>query len=75
MKVTTCDYCGKFSWTSGVLDSNYYQSKDIWLMKCEECGCDYCDVCIIGGPYQDDFEMLEECCIADHKRRRNQNDN
>jgi hypothetical protein len=70
MKVIICDYCGKFPWTSKVLDSNYYQSEDIFLTKCGECGSDYCDVCINGGPYRDDFEMIEECCIIDYKKRK-----
>ena len=65
-EVTVCDYCGKYPWTSGVLDATYYQSEDITLIQCKECGQDVCDICLKDGAWA----SLESCCIETGKKNR-----
>ena len=66
-EITVCDYCGKYPWTTGALDSNYYQSEDITLIKCSD-GCDFCDVCA-KDPDRWEYE-LELCCKETWEKRK-----
>ncbi len=68
--ITVCDYCGQYPWTSGAVDANYYKSKDIHIIKCDD-GCDFCDVCA-NDPERWEYD-LEPCCKKTWEARQKKN--